>query len=142
SGIEELRSVSSEGVSQIFITFNLDKNNDVAAQEVRDHLNRVIRDLPNDIEQPTVQQFDPGAVPIMVVALESKRGFEEATELADKRVRRQLEGIPGVGQVNLIGGRARQVNVILDPMQLRASGLTAADVSRAIQAQNLTMPGG
>jgi hydrophobe/amphiphile efflux-1 (HAE1) family protein len=142
SGIEELRSTSSEGVSQVFITFNLDKDNDVAAQEVRDQLNMVIPNLPTGIELPTVQKFDPQAAPVLRVALEANRPIAEISEYADKKVRRQFEGIPGVGRVSLIGDLPRQINVIIDPLRLRAAGITATDVQRAIQAQNVTMPGG
>lgn len=142
SGIDELRSISSEGTSQVVVTFLLDKDVDVAAQEVRDHVNLVLGDLPKDIDLPTVTKLDPDSAPIMFVALKADKPIDEVTELADKRVRRQLETISGVGQVVVLGGRKRQVQVFLDPVKLRAAGLTAMDVERAIASQNLTMPGG
>jgi len=142
SSIDELRSVSAEGVSQVFITFLLEKDVDVAAQEVRDHLNAVIPDLPKNIDLPVVTKLDPDQAPIVYIALKSSRPITEVTEFADKRVRRQLETISGVGGVKILGGRKRQVNVWLDPLRLRAENVTAADVQRAIDAQNLTMPGG
>jgi HAE1 family hydrophobic/amphiphilic exporter-1 len=142
SSIDELRSVSAEGVSQVFITFLLEKDVDVAAQEVRDHLNAVIPDLPKNIDLPVVTKLDPDQAPVMYIALKSSRPITEVTEYADKRVRRQLETIGGVGGVKILGGRKRQVNVWLDPLRLRAASVTASDVQRAIDAQNLTMPGG
>ncbi|MEO8903680.1 MAG: efflux RND transporter permease subunit, partial [Polyangiaceae bacterium] len=142
SSIDELRSVSAEGVSQVFITFLLEKDVDVAAQEVRDHLNAVIPDLPKNIDLPVVTKLDPDQAPVMYIALKSSRPITEVTEYADKRVRRQLETIGGVGGVKILGGRKRQVNIWLDPLRLRAAGITASDVERAIDAQNLTMPGG
>ncbi|HEY1587569.1 MAG TPA: efflux RND transporter permease subunit, partial [Polyangia bacterium] len=142
NGIDELRSVSVEGVSQVFITFTLEKPVDVATQDVRDHVSTAIANLPRGIDPPVVGKFDPDAVPVLYVAVESNRSVRETTELADKRVRRQIESIPGVGQVNILGGRKRQINVWLDPVQLRALGLTPQDVQRAIGAQNLTTPGG
>ncbi|MES1178672.1 MAG: efflux RND transporter permease subunit [Myxococcales bacterium] len=142
SSIDELRSVSAEGVSQVFITFLLEKDVDVAAQEVRDHLNAVIPDLPKNIDLPVVTKLDPDQAPVMYIALKSNRPITEVTEYADKRVRRQLETIGGVGGVKILGGRKRQVNVWLDPLRLRAAGVTASDVQKAIDAQNLTMPGG
>jgi len=142
SSIDELRSVSAEGVSQVFITFLLEKDVDVAAQEVRDHLNAVIPDLPKNIDLPVVTKLDPDQAPVMYIALKSSRPITEVTEYADKRVRRQLETIGGVGGVKILGGRKRQGNVWLDPLRLRAAGVTASDVQRAIDAQNLTMPGG
>src|SRR5437762_2426076 len=111
SGIDELRSTSTEGVSQVFITFLLDKNVDIAAQEVRDHLATVLSDLPQGIEAPVVSKLDPDAAPVLFVAIETKRPIREATELADKKIRHSLENISGVGQVTIIGGRKRQVQV-------------------------------
>ncbi len=142
SGIDELRSVSVEGVSQVYITFTLDKPVDVAAQDVRDHVSVAIPNLPKGIDPPVVGKLDPDAVPILYIALHSSRPVRETTEIADKRVRRQIESIPGVGQVNLLGGRKRQINVWLDPEKLRATGLTPQDAQRAIAMQNLTTPGG
>jgi hydrophobe/amphiphile efflux-1 (HAE1) family protein len=142
SGIDELRSVSSEGVSQVFITFLLEKNVDVASQEVRDRLSTVLPLLPRGTDPPVVSKVDPDAAPVLLVALDADRPIKEITELADQRVRRALENVPGVGQVTIIGGRKRQVQVRLDPIKLRGAGLTAADVQRAIVAGNATAPGG
>jgi hydrophobic/amphiphilic exporter-1 (mainly G- bacteria), HAE1 family len=142
SGIDELRSTSSQGVSLVIITFNLDKDPDVAAQDVRDHINNVLPDLPKGIDQPVVSKVDPDASPILYVTLSSVGSIRDTTELADKRVRRQIESINGVGQVNILGGKKRQVNVWLDPVKLEAAGLTAVDVEVALAQQNLSVPGG
>jgi multidrug efflux pump subunit AcrB len=142
SGIDELRSTSSQGISLVIISFNLDKNPDVAAQEVRDHINNVLPELPKGIDPPIVSKIDPDASPILYVTLSSPGSIRDTTELADKRVRRQIESINGVGQVNILGGKKRQVNVWLDPLQLQAAGLTAVDVERALAQQNLSVPGG
>jgi HAE1 family hydrophobic/amphiphilic exporter-1 len=142
SGIDELRSVSSEGISQVFVTFVLEKNVDVAAQEVRDKVANIIPDLPKDIDQPIVNKTDPDATPVLLVALKADRPLREITELADKKVRRSIENVSGVGQVTIVGGRKRQMNVWLDPLKLRAFALSAADIQKAIAAQNLTLPGG
>jgi hydrophobic/amphiphilic exporter-1 (mainly G- bacteria), HAE1 family len=142
SGIDELRSTSSQGVSLVIISFNLDKNADVAAQEVRDHINNVLPDLPKGIDQPVVSKVDPDASPILYVTLSSPGTIRDTTELADKRVRRQIESINGVGQVNILGGKKRQINLWLDPLKLESFGLTAVDVERALAEQNLSVPGG
>jgi len=142
SGIDELRSSSSQGVSLVIIAFNLDKNPDVAAQEVRDHINNVLPDLPKGIDPPRVSKVDPDASPILFVTLTSPGSIRDTTELADKRVRRQIESINGVGQVSILGGKKRQVNVWLHPAELQAAGLTAVDVERALASQNLSVPGG
>jgi hydrophobic/amphiphilic exporter-1 (mainly G- bacteria), HAE1 family len=137
SGIDELTSVSSEGVSQVVARFVLDKDTDVAAQEVRDKLSLVLRDLPEGIDPPVVTKVEPGATPVLFLGVRSTtKSIRELTELADKLVRRQLETVYGVGQVSLIGGRARQINVFM------AQGVTAVDVMNTLRAQNLMTPGG
>ncbi|HEY0705592.1 MAG TPA: efflux RND transporter permease subunit, partial [Polyangia bacterium] len=142
SAIDELRSISNEGVSQVFIAFLLEKNIDVASQEVRDRLSTVLPLLPKGTDPPVVSKVDPDAAPVLFVALNADKPIRDITELADQRVRRSLENVPGVGQVSIVGGRKRQVQVRLDPIKLRAAGLTAVDVQRAINAQNVTTPGG
>jgi HAE1 family hydrophobic/amphiphilic exporter-1 len=143
SGIDELRSITTEGVSQVIVTFIIEKDVNVGAQEVRDRLNTVLADLPKDIDQPIVQKLDPDAQPILYFALKAQgHSLRDTTELADKRLRRSLESIDGVGQVMILGGRKRQINVMLDPIRLRGAGVTVVDVQRAIGAQNLTTPGG
>ena len=142
SGIDELRSLSSEGVSQVFVTFNLEKNVDVAAQDVRDHVSAALSDLPQGIDAPIIQKIDPDASPILYLSVRAPASVREITEVADKRIRRSLENIPGVGQVTIVGGRKRQINIWLNAEALDSYGLTAADVQRAIAAQNLASPGG
>ena len=142
SGIDELRSVSSEGISQVFITFVLEKDADIAAQEVRDKVNRILPDLPKDIEQPFVEKFDPDSMPVMTIAVSAPASIRDLTEYCDKVLRRQLESLPGVGQVMIVGGQKRQINVQLDGLKLRSHRLTVADVAQALQSQNLQVPGG
>jgi HAE1 family hydrophobic/amphiphilic exporter-1 len=142
SGIDELRSTSAEGVSVVIVAFVLDKNVDVAAQEVRDKINRAIPLLPRGVEQPTVEKFDPDAAPVLSVAVSADKPMRDITELADKVLRRRLESVNGVGQVLVNGGRQRQINVWLDSASLRAYNLTVNDVARALQTQNLEVPGG
>ncbi len=142
SGIEELRSTSSEGVSLVFVSFVLERDLDSAAQDVRDKINTVLPLLPKTIEQPVIQRLDPDSSPIMTLALSSTRSIRETTEFADKVLRRQIESITGVGQVQIIGGRKRQINVQLNGDKLRAYNLTVAQVSLALQTQNLEVPGG
>src|SRR5881227_1360357 len=130
SGIDELRSTSSEGVSQVMISFLLEKDPDVAAQEVRDKVNGVLPLLPKTIQQPRVDRFDPDAAPVLSLALSANKPIRDLTEYADKVLRLQLESLDGVGQVLVIGGRQRQVNVWLDADRLRAYNVTVTDVAR------------
>src|SRR5688572_26567407 len=142
SGIDTLTSTSSEGVSQVVVAFSLEKDADVATQEVRDKVNRILPLLPRTITQPTVEKRDPDAQPVLTIALTADRPLRDITEYADKVLRRRLESSEGVGQVLVVGGRQRQLNVWLDADQLFAQGLTVNDVSRALQAQNSDVPGG
>jgi HAE1 family hydrophobic/amphiphilic exporter-1 len=142
SGIDELRSTSSEGVSQVIVAFLLEKDGDIAAQEVRDRVNRVLPLLPRTIDQPTVEKFDPDSAPVLTLAVSANKPIRDITEYADKTLRRQLENVNGVGQVLVTGGRSRQINIWLDPARLQAYNLTVTDVSRALQTQNAEIPGG
>lgn len=142
AGIDELRSVSSEGISQVLVAFVLEKNVDVAAQEVRDRIARIIPELPEGVDAPIIEKLDPDAAPIMNIALVANKPVRDITEYADKVLRRQLESVGGVGQITLLGGRLRQINVWLDPMRLRSYNMTAADVQRGLRAQNVQIPAG
>ena len=142
AGIDELRSSSTEGVSQLFITFTLDTDVDADTQDVRDHISRAMALLPRGIDPPVIAKLDPDAAPILYIAVESDKSLREVSELADKQIRRELENIPGVGQVLLVGARKRQLNVLLDADAMRAHGVTAVEVERAIGLQNLSAPGG
>src|SRR3989442_1595786 len=119
SGIDDLRSVSSEGISQVIIAFLLEKDTDVAAQEVRDKVNGVLPRLPKTIQQPRVDKMDPDAAPVLSLALTAKQPVRDITEYADKVLRRQLESVNGVGQVIVLGGPQRQINIWLDADRLR-----------------------
>src|SRR5437879_1309065 len=142
SWIDDLRSVSSEGVSVVIVSFVLEKDTDVAAQEVRDKLNGVLPRLPKTIQQPRVDKQDPDAAPVLSLALTANKPVRDITEYADKVLRRRLESVNGVGQVLVLGGRQRQVNIWLDADRLRAYNLTVTDVSHALQGQNIEIPGG
>ncbi len=142
SAIDTLSSTSSEGISQVVVSFTLEKDADVAAQEVRDRVNRILPQLPRTALQPTVEKLDPTASPVITVAVTAAKPVRDITEFADKVLRRRLESSDGVGQVLVIGGRKRQVNVWLDATLLRAQGLSVNDVSRALTAQNADVPGG
>jgi hydrophobic/amphiphilic exporter-1 (mainly G- bacteria), HAE1 family len=143
-GVEEVRSSSSEGVSQVIVTFEVDRPVDAAAQDVRDKVNMVLPMLPTGVKAPVVSKVDPGSAPILLLALRSSLGADirELSEVADKEVRRQLESIVGVGQVSIIGARNRQINVWLDPLKLKAYEISAVEVAHALAAENLSVPGG
>lgn len=145
SGIDELTSTSSEGVSQVVIAFKLEKNVESAINEVRDKINLVTQELPKGLDPPVVTKIDPGASPVLLVGLRAKKPettLRDLSETADKKVRRQIETINGVGKVSVIGGRDRQINILMNPTALRAEKVTPVDVLRALQSQNMMTPGG
>jgi HAE1 family hydrophobic/amphiphilic exporter-1 len=142
SGIDELRSTSVEGVSQVFVTFLLDKNADVAAQEIRDKVNLIVSDLPETADAPIIQKLDTDAAPVLRIAVSAPRSLREVTDTADNKIKKRIESINGVGKVEIVGGREREIQVYIDPDKMRAFGVTAADVANAVRQQNLEVPGG
>jgi HAE1 family hydrophobic/amphiphilic exporter-1 len=142
SGMDELRSYSNEGVSIVICQFQLEKNVDTAENEVRAKVNRIANDLPEDAKQPVVEKLDTGAAPVLGLAISGSGGIKDVTEYADKTLRRRIESTPGVGRIDVLGGRGRQVNVYLDAFKMRGYGLNVTDVTKAVQSQNIDVPGG
>jgi hydrophobic/amphiphilic exporter-1 (mainly G- bacteria), HAE1 family len=142
SGIEELRSVTREGMTTVIVQFELQKNGDVAAQEVRDKIAAVVSSLPEGLDTPLVSKFDLDANPIMTIAVSGRRDLREVTEIARHGIQEHLQTISGVGNVFMSGGRSRAINVRVDVDRLVAYGLVIEDVRQALVAQNLEIPGG
>ena len=141
-GIDQLRSVSGPGASFVIVTFDLDRDIDTAAQDVRDRVSTVIRDLPEDATPPVVFKFNNDSQPVMTVALSADRSVRELTELGDKVVRVQLERAGGVGEVAVVGGLERAINVWVDAERLAAYRIPIAQVRDALRRQNVDVPGG
>ncbi|MGC1718407.1 MAG: efflux RND transporter permease subunit, partial [Isosphaeraceae bacterium] len=142
SGIDELRSITQEGVSIVTVQFLLSKNGDVGTQEVRDKVNSILSDLPDGTRPPIVDKFDTGSMPVMTIAVSGRRDFREVTEIARKQIKERLETVPGVGAINLVGGRVRAMNVVVDTDRLAGYNLSVDDVRQALVRQNLEVPGG
>ncbi len=142
SGIDELRSTSVEGVSQVFVNFILDKDADVAAQEVRDKVNLILGDLPETAEEPVIQKLDADAAPVVRIAVSGPRSLRDVTEIADKQIKQRIESINGVGQVQMVGQQEREIHIWLDPDKMRAYNVTVAEVAAAVRLQNMEVPGG
>lgn len=142
SGIDELRSTTKEGYSQVVVNFMISKNGDVAAQEVRDKVSTIVGRFPVGTDPPLIDKFDIDAAPVMTLAVSGRRNFQEVTEIARKQIKEQLETVTGVGAVTLVGGRSRAINIYLNTNQLFAYQLSADDVRQALLRQNLELPGG
>ena len=141
-GISELRSVSGQGTSMVIATFRLDRNLESAAQDVRDRVNTLGRRLPEDSTPPIVQKFDNDSTPVLTIALTADRSLRELTELGDKTVRPQLERVGGVGEVRVVGGLDRAINVWIDAERLAAYQLSISQIREALERQNADVPGG
>jgi hydrophobic/amphiphilic exporter-1 (mainly G- bacteria), HAE1 family len=142
AGIKTLRSTNLESVTQVVMEFELDVDSDKAAQDARDRISAILRNLPEGIDPPVVQKFDVGAAPIMSVALSGKLPARELTRVAEDVVKEQVQRLPGVGSVEMVGGREREIHVLVDPARLAGMSLTVEDVANALRAQNLELPAG
>src|SRR3954466_14155055 len=127
-GIDELRSISGQGTSIVIATFKLDRNLESAAQDVRDRVATLGRDLPEDATPPVVQKFDNDSTPVLTIALSGDRSIRELTELGDKIARVQLERVGGVGEVRVVGGLERAINIWIDSERLAAYQIPIAPV--------------
>jgi hydrophobic/amphiphilic exporter-1 (mainly G- bacteria), HAE1 family len=143
SGIKTLRSESTEGVSLVFIEFELEEDQDIKAQEVRDKVAIVRADLPREIEAPIVDKFDLDSSPIVSVVI-SGEGYtiQKLTDYADDVIKERLQSISGVGSIKILGGREREIRIWVDPSRLEARLLSVSDVIDALQKQNVEIPGG
>ncbi|MBL8727745.1 MAG: efflux RND transporter permease subunit [Planctomycetes bacterium] len=141
-GIQELRSISGPDTSLVFLTFDLGRDIESAAQDVRDRVGQAMRRLPDDVEPPVVSKFDNDSTPVLTLALSGERSLRELTEIADKKCKRRLERSRGVGEVRLVGNLARTINIWLDADRLAAFDLPVEAVRAAVARQNSDVPGG
>lgn len=141
-GIDELRSVNGSGSTFVAVTFDLDRDIDVAAQDVRDRVATVVRQLPRDMDPPTISKSDTDQQPILSIAVSGPRSRRELTEIADKIIKTHIERSPGVGDVNVIGGLQRAINVWVDADRLAAYQIPITAVRDAVARQNANTPGG
>src|SRR4051812_3371350 len=144
-GIKEINSSSSQGRSNVRVNFNLGVDIGVAQQDVQAKVSRIRRSLPPNIDDPTIQHFDPNDSPIMSIAMQSEgneRDTRELTDLATDVVAIRFEAIQGVGGVNVNGGNRRQIKVELNPDAMRAYNISPVQVTQALQRENQEVPAG
>ncbi|MDZ7637458.1 MAG: efflux RND transporter permease subunit [Bryobacterales bacterium] len=141
-GIREIRSINSSGNSIVMVTFDLSRDIDVAAQDVRDRVAAILRLLPEDTDPPIIAKYNNENVPVLTIALSGDRTVRELTELADKVVKPQLERSLGVGELQIVGGLERAISIWADAERLEAYKLSIADVLQALRQQNANIPGG
>ncbi len=142
SKIDEMTSYSMEAVSYVTIMFELDKNIDIANQEVKDKVDAILNDLPTDAEKPIIQKININAEPIIDVVLSGNQDMTKLYDLADKKLRDRFAQIEGVANVNITGGGEREIKVEIDNRIVYQQKVSLPQLTRILQAQNIDMPGG
>jgi multidrug efflux pump len=143
SGIRTITSESRQESSSITVEFNLGSDIDTAANDVRDRVARAARSLPTDANPPVVTKADADSSPILFLSLTSDtRNIMQVSDIADRIVRERMETIPGVAAVNIFGEKRYAMRLWMDPVKLAVHGLTAADVQKALDSQNVDLPSG
>lgn len=142
-GIKTLRSESREGASNITIEFDLSRDIDVAAQDVRDRVSRVRGRLPQDIREPIIAKQDSDAQPILWINMNSDRYSPvQMTTLAEQQIKPRLQAIPGVSSITIGGEKRFAMRLWLDSDKMAARRVTVLDIGRALQQQNIELPSG
>lgn len=141
-GIDFIQSQSFEGQSLILVNFKLERSIDSAASDVRAKVNLAKADLPDDVEETTVDKFSPWIEPFMILSLDVGDSYLKSLNYADKVVRRKLQTVQGVGSVNLVGGPDREIQIRVDVDQLNARGLNTKHILDAIRNNHKEVPGG
>jgi len=142
SGLDELTSSTTEGSTRITCKFVLEREIESAAQDVREKVAGALRQLPPTILPPIIQKAEPDSDPVISMVVAGEKSLRETTEVADKQIKRALETVDGVGEVSLTGGQTRQIRVFADAEKLNAYGITINQFQRAIQNENVEIPGG
>jgi HAE1 family hydrophobic/amphiphilic exporter-1 len=143
SGVDRVTSQSLDGFGTILVEFNFEKDLQQATQDIRDAVSQIRADLPQEMEEPILTRFDPNDQPIVSLTLSSEAlRSPELTRLADPGITRQLRGLQGVAEVNVVGGVERELTVEVDPQRMQAAGIGIPQVVQAVQSQNLAAPVG
>ena len=143
SGLKQVISQSSEGLSTIIAEFNLDVPSSVAAQDIRDKIAPVSAQFRDEIDDPIVERYDPTASPVMSIVFESKNmDLRDLSSYLQQRIVPQLRTVSGVGTVNLLGDAQRQIRIQVEPQKLQSFGLGVDQVINTLKAENIEVPGG
>ena len=140
--IDFVQSTSRDGMANVILVFKLEADFDKSAADVRDKVAAIRNLLPDDAEDPVIQKFDIGAAPVLTYTAHADLPSEQVRDIVDDRIKPELERVPGVARVDILGGREREVHVELDPVRLSALHLTAASVVQRLKLENATVPAG
>ena len=141
-GVIDMTSTSSEGSSNVTVSFAWGTDIDVAAQDVRARLEQELSELPDEVDRPQLRKFDIASFPVVLLGISGRLDPIELNDLAERQIRYRFARLPGVAQVDLWGGYDRELRVGLDPDRLRALGLSADRVVRHLRNQNIDLPAG
>lgn len=143
SGLKQVISQSSEGLSTIIVEFNLDVPSAVAAQDIRDKIAPVTAEFRDEIQDPVVERYDPTASAIMSIVFESNtQSLRELSTYIDQKVVPELQTVSGVGAVNLLGDSQRQIRIVIDPYKLQSYGIGIDQIINTLKSENIEVPGG
>lgn len=142
SGVEEIESSSSEGRSNVRISFAWGTNLDAATNDVRDRIDRIIKRLPDDIDRPQIRKFDSNAMPIMVLGASSQLDPVKMLDLIENQVKYRIERIDGVASIDVMGGNQREIQVRLDINKIKALKISPEQIISRIRAENINLPAG
>ena len=141
-GIEHIQSKSAPSVSVVMVMFHLDKDIDVAFNEVQSKVNEVLRDLPEDADPPVIAKLEFGTTPVLWLSLQGDRTLQQLNLYAKNILKKRLESIDGVGEVRIGGERERTIRVHLKPDRMAALSITVPEIIGAFRREHIQMPGG
>jgi HAE1 family hydrophobic/amphiphilic exporter-1 len=143
SGIDELRSTTKEGISTVVVQFRVEKNGQIAAEEIEAKVRAILNQLPLNTDTPIIDRFDISAAPVLSLAISGNRDLREITHIAKKTIKENLETLTGVGSVTVVGGRQRAIQITVDPNRLlKYQGISIAEVRNTLLKENQELPGG
>lgn len=142
NGVKTITSTSSEGASVVTIEFVLERDIDLAIQDVREKVALIRSRLPDDVDEPIIEKVDPDSSPVLNLALYGRQSVRELSTYADEVLKEQIQKVNGVGALRLYGTRLRQARIWLDSNKLAAYGVTAHDVVNVLKRENVELPGG
>lgn len=142
ANLEQMSSQSSEGQSRVSLRFTSGVDLNEASNDVREVLERVRNNLPEEADPPRINKFNPDNVPIMMVGVQSGMDLTDLTTVLERDIRKRFEQIPGIGSIDVWGGMAEQVHIEAMRDRLLASGLTMDDIIQAVRTESSTTPGG
>ncbi|MBN2010650.1 efflux RND transporter permease subunit [candidate division KSB1 bacterium] len=141
-GVEEITSASTEGISMVRVSFSWGTDLDIAANDIRDRIDRVLGRLPEDIDRPMIRKFDLSSFPILIMGVSSNLNPLDLRQLMEDQIKYRLERVPGVAAIDIWGGLMREIHVELQAAQLKALGLSTDAVLAALQNENRNIPAG